>query len=156
MCDHMCQTDSCVLLYLGEEYSAEENKSCGNCDGVSPSYGPNGERWQTSARDDVQSCKDTCSANAECGGFNFVESNQKCYFRNNDMTCRRSPDTNRDCYIKSRENPAEESTADESKGAPPPGIGFRGVCSNGYIHGISGPQPSASKCQEVGAEPVLT
>merc|ERR1740130_1544391 len=76
-----------------DEYSEVENMNCGNCDAAYPNYGPNGERWQTSARDDVQACKATCSANGECGGFNFVASHQKCYFRNNDMSCAQSADT---------------------------------------------------------------
>ena len=81
-------------------YAKVDNLSCGDCDTTNPAYGPNDEQWQTATRTDVSACKATCTANAECGGFNFVEADGKCYFRNNDMSCAQSTDTDRDCYIK--------------------------------------------------------
>ena len=42
-------------------------------------------------------------ANDECGGFNFVEAHSRCYFRNNNMQCERSEDSDCDCHVKTVE-----------------------------------------------------
>ena len=96
------------LWQIGTDYNAirlvdwevSPNYICGVCDEETITWGPNGERWQTSTRDDVSACQDTCASYDECLAFNFVESHGKCYFRRNDGTCDMSRNDDRDCYQK--------------------------------------------------------
>jgi len=92
-----------------DNYAKIPNIGCGNCEYPYPTFGPNGERWQTATRDDVSSCKETCNAAAECGAFNFVEAHGRCYFRANNGDCARNEDPDRDCYVKTDSVPDRET-----------------------------------------------
>merc|ERR1719460_1741494 len=96
----------CYTRHGPKAYTKVDNLSCGGCvDTPVPDYGTNGNRWYKAKRSDVSACIKICSSSDLCGGFNFVNSHGKCYFRNNDMTCDRAADTNRDCYIKQATDP---------------------------------------------------
>merc|ERR1719223_1341613 len=64
--------------------------------------GANGETFDATSRDAAgETCGPVCSASAECGGFNYLEADSRCYYRR-ETSCDFAIQTNRDCFTKIR------------------------------------------------------
>jgi hypothetical protein len=83
-----------------EGYNCGWTGSGGCADDNNLFIGTNGERWDSTTALAAQStCGPVCSSSSECGGFTYVASNQKCYYRK-DATCGMIANSDRDCYQK--------------------------------------------------------
>jgi hypothetical protein len=60
--------------------------------------GAKGKRWDRAQPDQISSvCGSKCLASAQCGGFVYIRSAKKCYYRKL-ATCGMKANTKRDCY----------------------------------------------------------
>jgi len=109
-----CSGDSTDADDSGVVWSVSANVNCGvggSCENENNAYSNAGSRYESATRDDVSHCKTACELDEDCGGFNFDEDANRCYFRRS-TTCNSKYDSTRDCYtIVSREVEEEETTS---------------------------------------------
>jgi len=76
----------------------QANLGCGDCEANDVFIGDNGDRSTTAKRPDApKTCGDICKGSKDCGGFNFVASQERCYFRRS-TSCNLFPNEEFDCY----------------------------------------------------------
>jgi len=80
----------------------DEGHMCGACgDGNNLHIGIGGHHFDEVNRAKAMDvCGPVCERHAECGGFNFVESLHRCYYRRV-TSCQQVEDATHDCYTKS-------------------------------------------------------
>jgi hypothetical protein len=81
-------------------YRKAAGVGCGDCPNNDIIIGAGGKRFDTALRWTVQDvCGRVCDASPDCNGFNFVNSQSRCYYRRN-TDCGPFSNSGFDCYTK--------------------------------------------------------
>jgi len=81
-------------------YRKAAGVGCGDCSNNDVRIGAGGERFDTALRwTALRVCGRVCDASQDCHGFNFVDSQSRCYYRKN-TDCGPFSNSGFDCYTK--------------------------------------------------------